>query len=352
MSDPNNAYIVLGGYQHDRVRDAQSFATNALSGGVATGVLQYPLGLGGDSAKTDSNWNWSTALKVIPFTLFMPFKRSKGLDAFQSTMQGETLFTQLPRPEFAIALPTPTSALKTDYGVDYGQIEINSMVGGAVSQLGTSSRNKINNLATFKDASDLKNKTTDVYNEFSKDETIKAVTNLVKGAALNIAEKTGSLVTAEEAIPTFFGLATNPYTEYTFKNVQPRTHTFSYVFMPRSKDESKIIDRIINIFKYSMLPRPSTAAGFFEFPYEFQIVHSTQNTTFALLPSVLKSCEVDYSGGTDSPKFFTSDYPARITMTMQFQEIVLLNRDYVAKDDVLRNDAGGPATKSAFRFRF
>lgn len=180
-----------------------------------------------------------------------------------------------------------------------------------------------------------------------QDALLEAAGNLGKGALLNIAQ---FVTNSQELVPSLFGLAENPYTEYAFKNVSPRTHTFSYVFMPRSKDESQVIDRIINVFKYSMLPRPSSVAGFFQFPYEFQIVHSLQNTTFTLLPSVLKSCDVDYSGGTDSPKFFNSDYPAKITMTMQFQEVVLLNRDYVIKDDLMKNDTGGPGNQYRFRF--
>jgi hypothetical protein len=48
---------------------------------------------------------------------------------------------------------------------------------------------------------------------------------------------------------------------------------------------------------------------------------------------VLSDLAVDYSGGVDSPKFFMPDkstkkqFPARITLSMTFKEMVLLTRD-------------------------
>ena len=98
-----------------------------------------------------------------------------------------------------------------------------------------------------------------------------------------------------------------------------------------------------------MLPKPATVdffgtnpgAGFLEFPYEFQITHSVQDTTFTLLPSVLTVLEVDYGGGTDSPKLFRpgkygEQYPAKITLSMTFKEMVLLTRDRVMYDDAYK----------------
>ena len=340
-----NAFIAIGeSYSDKRISKPKDFTNSPFVGGSMTGVLQYPLGLGGDLG-TPPNWTHSTATSVIPFTLFMPYKRNIGLDALYSTMQGESLFTQLPPPEFAIALPTPSSALKTDTTVEYNQFDINGAVGAILS----ARENNKEKLNVFKELTkeniDKKQKEIqDNIKEFNKQIGLGAVAEI------------GRQLLGESVTTAFGGVAVNPYTEYAFKNVQPRLHTFSYVFMPRSKQESEVIDRIINVFKYSMLPRPSAKiAAYFEFPYEFQIVHSMQHTTFALLPSVLKVCEIDYSGGTDSPKFFAkTDYPAKITMNMQFQEVVLLNRNYVTKDEELfKADSGvGPAANSTFRFRF
>lgn len=304
--------------------------------------LVFPPGLGRTDPTTAGN-------QTIPFTLFLPYKRAKGADALRSTMTGNELFTKMPQPEFAIALPTPTSALKTQYGVEYSPFEVGGMVGGAISTT-DGLRDKIGGLVSGGWEKAKEKGIGGIIDELTP-EALKAGKNLMAGAGINLAQKLSEVITSQETVPALFGIQENPYTEFIFKNVAPRTHSFSYTFMPRSKDESVLVDRIINIFKYTMLPRPTLGAQFFQFPYEFQIVHSTQRTTFTLLPSVLKSCEVDYSSGTDSPKFFTSDYPAKITMTMEFQEVVLLNRDRMQKDaQVLAQDNGAPP--DALRFRF
>lgn len=345
MPEHKNAFIAIGeSYSDKRISKPTDFTSKAGLGLDALAVLQYPLGLGGNPDKSPSIG--------IPFTLFMPYKRKGGLDALYSTMQNEILFTQLPAPEFAVALPTPSSALKTDTTVEYNQFDISGALGGAIAALDSNSRNQINDLAKvdLKDRKSVITGAEGVLDALTRNATANGVANFIKGGLLNIAQS----ITEEaigQTVPTIFSTANNPFTEFAFKNVQPRLHTFSYVFMPRSKEESVVIDRIINVFKYSMLPRPSNLAGFFDFPYEFQIVHSMQHTTFALLPSVLKVCEIDYSGGTDSPKFFTSDYPAKITINMQFQEVVLLNRDYVTKDEeLLIADTDSPDSKYRFRF--
>ena len=331
MADPTNAFTYLGQTQTGSIQTLTGLPS------MNATPLVFPPGLG----RTDPN---TAGNKTIPFTLFMPYKRSKqSLDALRSTITGNNLFTKMPQPEFAIALPTPTSALKTQYGVEYSPFEVGGMVGGLIS----ASDDVRNNLEKL-----IKNK------QWTKEdiETLKiqggtAAKNLLESAGINLASGLSSLVTSADTVNAFFGVQENPYTEFIFKNVAPRRHSFSYTFMPRTQDESEKIDRIINIFKYTMLPRPTLGSLMFQFPYEFQIIHSTQSTTFTLLPSVLTSCDVDYSGGMESPKFFTSDYPAKITMTMEFQEVVLLNRDRMQKDaQVLAQDNGAPT--NALRFRF
>ena len=88
--------------------------------------LVFPPGLGRTDPTTAGN-------QTIPFTLFLPYKRANGAYALRSTMTGNELFTKMPQPEFAIALPTPTSALKTQYGVEYSPFEVGGMVGGAIT---------------------------------------------------------------------------------------------------------------------------------------------------------------------------------------------------------------------------
>jgi hypothetical protein len=294
------------------------------------GHLVFPPGLAGEplSDRTQSSF------ASIPFTLFMPYKRT----GFYSV---GNLFHELPTPEFAIALPTPTSALKTDYAVKYDEFAIGQALGAVGQNLGASVAGvKELNTAGATDA--LK-------------ELFAAGGNVAKIAFTDsVKALLDGVGSSGEVVSVLIGAQDNPFTENVFKNVDFRVHEFAYTFMPKNLNESKTIDSIINVFKFAMLPRPGTA-GFLDFPYEFQITHSIQSTTFTLLPSVLETFNVDYGGGADTPKLFNPtdgsqlQYPAKISINMRFKEMVLLTRDKILQDVQLAD--GAPAANT-LRYRF
>lgn len=360
-----NAFQSLkSGGDNFRLKDPKEFAISAAEGHGLGGVLQYPLGLGGEYKK---NWNAGGAtdpLKAVPFTLFMPYKRNFGFrgEGVYSIKKGDELYTTLPSPDFAIALPTPQSALKTTYNVEYSEFEISQAVGSVFANQGEALALGAGVLAAVAKGAAAR---TAVIGALGADRALGG--NLGKAGVQTAGDlliKIASVGQAGEGTAqVLFGRQNNPYTENVFKNVKFREHQFSYVFMPRNRAESETIDNIISVFKYVMLPRPQTATEgiFFEFPYEFQIVHSIQNTTFTLLPSVLESMTVDFGGGTDSLKLFVDsdrsgkNYPSRITLEMTFKEMVLLNRDRVANQDFDIKDEGAPPKDgrgALMRFRF
>lgn len=337
-------------------------------------LIQFPPGLGGESAPgRGASQSRSTPAYSIPFTIFAPYKRNRQNLAFYSSTgasQRDVLDDQLPSPSFAIALPTPTSALKTTYGVEYQTIDVGQAWGsiGIGEQLQKVQRSA-QNISAMVDSA-----TFDLVKDTAK-EGASIVSDVFKNGApiarWAIAQNLLEIAKSNaQVLNLYAGVGDNPYTENVFKNVTFRDHVFSYVFMPKNEKESQDIDRIIQTFKYAMLPKKAVSRGsgitefvtetsagaFFEFPYEFQITHSVQDTTFTLLPSVLSSLDVDYSGGTDSPKFFVptekgSQYPVRITLSMTFKEMILLTRDRVDKPEkVFDEDIND--SNAVWRFRF
>lgn len=303
------------------------------------GVLQFPPGLGGSASSV-----------TIPFTLFMPYKRATGATGtggFYSTKQNDDLYTSLPQPDFAIALPTPSSALKTNYAAEYGSFEVGQALGTVGGTLGTA------------------------VESVKSGKALPALEAVAQGAA-SVGKQAGIAAIAAgleaaggsaEIMNVATGQANNPYTENVFKNVRFREHDFSYTFSPRNRSESETIDKIIQLFKFAMLPRPGTGAiagatGFFDFPYEFQITHSIQSTTFTLLPSVLESFDVDYSGGADTPKLFNvtdrGQYPVKISISMKFKEMVLLTRNRILQeaDSTNQTKLSDSDYGDTLRFRF
>lgn len=371
-------------------------------------VLQFPPGLGGESVQVyGKNVRPS---HTIPFTIFAPYKRArlstdvltsvktavvtgydnakaeydkssipglsivgdiksgvdaavgilaKGFSTGSYSMGGEKLFDSLPTPSFAIALPTPTTALKTNYAMTYDTVNIGA-IGAIVQGVDEQTvRNAVTGAAIGATVGSLFNA--------GKAGALLGLgagaggqTGLVQGGFGLLQSGLEALGSTGSVVNILAGAAENPYTENVFKNVNFREHNFSYVFMPKNEAESEQIDQIIQMFKYAMHPKTTTilgAQGFFEFPYEFQITHSVQDTTFTLLPSVLSSLEVDYSGGTDSPKFFVpiagtgKQYPARITLSMTFKEMVLLTRERMdlPKPQLVSDDTADPPS---WRYRF
>lgn len=321
----------------------------------AGNVLSFPPGLGGNPLGSGA----ASLTKTIPFTLFMPYKRANGgytnPKAGLYSFQDNPLDT-LPAPEFAIALPTTSDSLKTGYTVNYEQADIGQALGGLlVATQDTAKAGAAGAAAALAAFAATKSKMAAALAAVAGAGAMPGgpATQLRMAIGQQLAKAMGS---SPEVVSLVMGVQQNPFTEYVYKNVAPRTHSFSYTFMPRTLSESEKIDQIINVFKYAMLPKiaKDTEDLLFNFPYEFQIVHSLDHTTFTMLPSVLQKCDVDYGSGTDSPKFFTSDYPARISMSLQFQEVILLTRDDVisipeGSSDV---DSDRKAGASKYRFRF
>lgn len=305
--------------------------------------LVYPIGLDKISAPGEQR------SAQIPFAMFLPYYRA-GLDTLVSTGP-KTVLDKIPAPQFCIALPLPTSALRTGYAVTYDTVELGEfgMITGGVKSI----INQVSETRSQRQLRREKNETGVVVPEDGIGDFISPTWDVIKKGvgtsagvvALNVA--LGVAGSFHEglggALNKTLGVQKNPFTEVLFKNVGFRTHTFAYRFLPKSLEESKLIDQIIQTFRYYMLPaylRLSSlgdVASFFSFPYEFIIVSSQSATTFSMLPSVLESLNVDYGGTADSPKFFVADkrgqqYPTQITLELTFKEIIILTRDIVTAE--------------------
>ena len=368
---PENVYSYLDS------ADVDKRTLNALPKGISNGgIIKFPRSLGADiGLPIEGNKNRRTT-QSIPFTIFMPYKRNVGeigvrggdLGGFHSLNE----LKNLPAPTFAIALPTPTSALQTTYDAAYNQFNIGQGIGVGSKGLGavlTAMRDATINYAKDADTATAINKIKTAVSgafdvggvakdQFYNDKTFGQNQFAVAGVAA-VSSGLQALGSGEDTVNAFIGQANNPYTENAFKNMEFRLHDFNYTFMPKNIEDSRSIDKIISLFKYGMMPKVGTSVGgtaFFDFPYEFQITHSIQDTTFTLLPSVLVSLNVDYGGGTDSPKLFRpgidkEQYPAKITLSMKFKEMVLLTRDRVMYDDVYKDSESEPIG-AAKRYRF
>ena len=170
-----------------------------------------------------------------------------------------------------------------------------------------------------------------------------AAKDLLATAGLNLgSEFIGTLAGVDpEGLKGFakkaFGQASNPYMEVLFEGVEMRTFTYNFTFSPRNADETEDVKKIIEMFRFHMLPELNGgSSAFMTLPSTFDIHYMYQmgsneareNDYYTKIATcVLKGCEVDYTPG--GVKSFASGAPTQITMNLTFQETEMLTKQHV-----------------------
>ena len=155
------------------------------------------------------------------------------------------------------------------------------------------------------------------------------------------------------------GQAVNPHRVVLFQGVQFREHQFSYRLSPKNADETRMITSMIQGLKFYMLPRfggegngKFVGRAFLDYPQIFQIKFKNDTHLFKLLPSVLKSINVQYHP-MGYPAYIRTENdvaPVEIEIQMTFQEIQMFTKESVevesrsikAKNDLAFDESEGP----------
>lgn len=307
----------------------------------------------------------------IPYVLFGPYERQRVISV--SGKASESLLDSLPPPQRKIALPIPSSALSTTLSVGYRDASL----GGAMGSLAIGGSNVLGPINNLINAA--KNVDFTAALESGKQILGELGSSAVDAGLVGALQGLGNISEAARDTVLLLGKRQiNPFTEVLYENVPFREHIFTYTFQPKSLHESQEIDKILQYFKFYMLPEFSAskisipgvdalpeAEGQFgvwlKFPLEWQITYSISDTTFTLLPSVLTSMQVNYADGVDSPKLFkpagneSRRYPTKIDVSMTFKEVSFLSRNQIVVDDPVNSEDAGvfdDAKRNRTRYRF
>lgn len=125
------------------------------------------------------------------------------------------------------------------------------------------------------------------------------------------------------------GKTHNPRKEQIFEDVQFRSYEFKYDMFARSQKEMNNIESIIKVFKYHAHPELTPSTFMYIYPAQFDIVHYFNDKPNPHMPrhatSVLRNVSVEY--GADGVMSVHNDgSPTKITLTLQFDEIAILNK--------------------------
>jgi len=133
------------------------------------------------------------------------------------------------------------------------------------------------------------------------------------------------------------GTMITPRTEMMFRGIGRREFAFTFVFIPKSRDESNIVKAIVQEFKVGMTPTFKDTGNVREMTipdiFSIQYMHTSGPNKYLnkIGKCYLKSMNVTYGGD----KFITYDDdgdgppPQRTTIALSFQEIEIMDRDAV-----------------------
>lgn len=129
------------------------------------------------------------------------------------------------------------------------------------------------------------------------------------------------------------GYVFNPQKQMLFQGIEFRQFNMTFTFTPYSQREAEDVNKIIKMFRKWSAPRASTAAaGMFWIPpalfnVEFQFQGKINDKLPRLEKCVVESVDVNYA-----PNGWTTHSdgaPIQTVMTIQLQEIVLIDRDKI-----------------------
>jgi len=132
------------------------------------------------------------------------------------------------------------------------------------------------------------------------------------------------------------GFSQNPNSEMVFKSVPFRDFQFPYEFAPKNEKEKDEVQRIIEIFKFNMMPEKK-GLGYLTAPAQFQITYMYRDGANMYVPKVarcaLRSMNLDYSPEGVFTTFKGDDKgaaPVLTKMDLDFVEMEIMTKETIA----------------------
>ena len=222
----------------------------------------------------------------------------------------------------SMILYTPAPSMKFTYSATYENLDTG--VAGLLGQSVGSARDAKDFISSLKAAG-----------EGMKD----AIPAIGRKALFGAASLLPGFENAEAAFDKAKGQAFNPQMEVVFKSVPFRTFEFPFEFAPKNPAEKDSMHKIINMFKFHMLPEyQGTTKGFFNVPSEFQITYMYREERNTYIPKisrcVLNNMTVDYAPENVISTFIPDEQGAPTTygtMNLSFTETEIMTKERIAE---------------------
>jgi len=221
----------------------------------------------------------------------------------------------------SIVLYTPADSLKFGYGATYDMPATG--IAGLIGQ----------GIGDFRDTEGFVEKLKSM-GTTSKE----AVQQIGRKALFGAASLLPGFEGAEAAYDKAFGQAVNPQMEVVFQSVPFRSFEFPFTFAPKNPKEKDNVHKIINMFKFHMLPEyQGSSKGYFNTPSEFQITYLYRESINSYIPRVsrcvLESMDVDYAPEGIISSFIPDEQgaaPTVATVNLKFKETEIMTKERIA----------------------
>jgi len=272
-------------------------------------------------------------------------------------------------PGDMVAMYLPPDALKTSYTQAYGDVD----VGGVMAQSIMGSNASSENLGSALEAGLVGNVGSAVSQLANVGISAPIKDAFMTAGAKEFIEKAGqSFGTAVQALERKVGKIKNHHKAIIYQGPGGfRSFSYSFVMMPRSKDEAEVVNKIVHFFKYYMHPEvtgqnnssrgtnnTTSSAGpqgetstslTLSYPDEFKIrisprgkdgdaevgTNSSDGRASQVKPlfridrCFLESLNVDYSTSGQAVFFDDGSEPVTTTLQLSFKETVLMTREAI-----------------------
>lgn len=293
------------------------------------------------SSKT-LNTRYPADLGQKPFDKWICFEARSGRHVLRDSVVGER-GTNLDRTLGSVGLYVNPEALTSSIQVAYDTQALGPYVGAAIELMAQTGSNLFD--TKFGSLQEAGGATKELFKNASAAAGVAAdslAENFVEIIKADLTRLASNFV-GEAAVGVLTGQKVNPKTDVFFDSHQYRTHSYSFMLIPRSLQEARSIDEICSFFQFYSLPMfrrgavgATNGAGSFMigFPYEFVISYRDEagremQHINKVARSVLSSVSIDHAAGgkTAFIKQGNEFYPVATKLDLTFQEVVLLDRD-------------------------
>ena len=255
------------------------------------------------------------------------------LDSANGRMNRSIVMDRLPtvKHHTTIALYMPPS-ISVTYNVNYNDKEVGTIAGAfgdAIVAFLNTPGNTVSKLTSAATASG------QGFSELAQSIAMKSLDTFASGAQTLLEINKGSVIT--------------PRMEMMFEGVGRRSFTYTFVFIPKSSQETDLVEKIVKIFKTYMMPEYKNSSTRREMliPDMFNIKYMYGNAENDFINKVskcfLKDMTVEY--GADrftayAPHNMMDDFgvagtqgapPQKTKITLLFNEIETLSRDHILR---------------------